>query len=81
MISNLDIFARFFPKDKRILVGYLKRLSETVVVIENDINDEPALKVADIKFFIKIAGTEVAKKASKFILINNNFASIVKAII
>ncbi|KKA30127.1 hypothetical protein TD95_002001 [Thielaviopsis punctulata] len=78
VIVNLQVLARSSPEDKRILVKTLKELGETVAVTGDGTNDAPALKTADIGFSMGIAGTEVAKEASSIILMDDNFASIVK---
>ena len=78
-IPRLQVLARSSPEDKRILVKRLKELGETVAVTGDGTNDAPALKTADIGFSMGIAGTEVAKEASAIILMDDNFASIVKA--
>jgi len=80
IIPNLDVLARSSPEDKRILVERLKKLGETVAVTGDGTNDGPALKTADVGFSMGIAGTEVAKEASEIILMDDNFASIVKAV-
>jgi Ca2+-transporting ATPase len=74
------VLARSSPNDKKLLVGHLKKLGETVAVTGDGTNDAPALKTADVGFSMGIAGTEVAKEASAIILMDDNFASIVKAI-
>jgi Ca2+-transporting ATPase len=79
MIPRLQVLARSSPEDKRILVKRLKELGETVAVTGDGTNDAPALKTADVGFSMGIAGTEVAKEASAIILMDDNFASIVKA--
>lgn len=78
LVPNLQVLARSSPEDKRILVRTLKGLGETVAVTGDGTNDAPALKLADIGFSMGIAGTEVAKEASEIILMDDNFASIVK---
>ncbi|KAL8729896.1 MAG: hypothetical protein Q9166_004453 [cf. Caloplaca sp. 2 TL-2023] len=79
-IPRLQVLARSSPEDKRVLVKRLKELGETVAVTGDGTNDAPALKTADVGFSMGIAGTEVAKEASAIILMDDNFASIVKAI-
>jgi Ca2+-transporting ATPase len=79
VIPSLQVLARSSPEDKRILVKRLKELGETVAVTGDGTNDAPALKGADVGFSMGIAGTEVAKEASAIILMDDNFASIVKA--
>jgi P-type Ca2+ transporter type 2C len=80
VIPNLDVLARSSPEDKRILVQHLKRLGKTVAATGDGTNDGPALKAADVGFSMGIGGTEVAKEASEIILMDDNFASIVKAV-
>ncbi|KAJ9609965.1 plasma membrane calcium [Cladophialophora chaetospira] len=80
VIPRLQVLARSSPDDKKLLVGHLKKLGETVAVTGDGTNDAPALKTADVGFSMGIAGTEVAKEASAIILMDDNFASIVKAI-
>ncbi|KAI8683991.1 Calcium-transporting ATPase [Fusarium keratoplasticum] len=79
-VKHLQVLARSSPEDKRILVRTLKELGETVAVTGDGTNDAPALKMADIGFSMGIAGTEVAKEASSIILLDDNFASIVKGL-
>lgn len=81
VIPKLCVLARSSPEDKRILVKRLKELGETVAVTGDGTNDAPALKTADIGFSMGIAGTEVAKEASAIILMDDNFSSIVKALL
>lgn len=80
IIPKLQVLARSSPDDKRLLVKWLKELGETVAVTGDGTNDAPALKTADVGFSMGISGTEVAKEASAIILMDDNFASIVKAI-
>ncbi|KAJ3029501.1 UNVERIFIED_CONTAM: plasma membrane calcium [Siphonaria sp. JEL0065] len=81
VIPKLRVLARSSPLDKQILVNNLKRLGETVAVTGDGTNDAPALKSADVGFSMGIAGTEMAKEASDIILLDDNFASLSKAII
>lgn len=79
IIPRLQVIARSSPEDKKILVNQLKKLGETVAVTGDGTNDAQALKNADVGFAMGLSGTEVAKEASDIILMDDNFASIVKA--
>ncbi|KIS68376.1 calcium-transporting ATPase PMC1 [Mycosarcoma maydis] len=80
VVPKLQVLARSSPEDKKILVESLKSLGEVVGVTGDGTNDGPALKTANVGFSMGIAGTEVAKEASDIILMDDNFASIVSAI-
>ncbi|EGU11290.1 putative Calcium-transporting ATPase [Rhodotorula toruloides ATCC 204091] len=80
VVPNLQVLARSSPEDKKILVETLKSMGEVVGVTGDGTNDGPALKTANVGFSMGIAGTEVAKEASDIILMDDNFASIVSAI-
>ncbi|KAG2147638.1 hypothetical protein DEU56DRAFT_730809 [Suillus clintonianus] len=80
IVPRLQVLARSSPEDKKILVEKLRALGEIVAVTGDGTNDGPALKTAHVGFSMGIAGTEVAKEASDIILMDDNFSSIVKAI-
>lgn len=81
ILPHLQVLARSSPLDKQVLVRNLKRLKETVAVTGDGTNDAPALKGSDVGFAMGITGTEVAKEASDIIILDDNFASIVKAVL
>lgn len=81
VLKNLRVLARSSPDDKKLLVKNLKEMGDTVAVTGDGTNDAPALKLADVGFSMGISGTEVAKEASEIILMDDNFSSIVKAIV
>ena len=79
-IPHLKVLARSSPEDKRTLVRRLKEMGETVAVTGDGTNDALALKAADVGFSMGISGTEIAREASSIVLMDDNFASIVKSI-
>ncbi|OJJ06514.1 hypothetical protein ASPVEDRAFT_45886 [Aspergillus versicolor CBS 583.65] len=80
VLPRLQVLARSSPEDKRILVTRLRGLGEIVAVTGDGTNDGPALKAANIGFSMGISGTEVAKEASAIVLMDDNFASILTAL-
>ncbi|EOO02455.1 putative p-type calcium atpase protein [Phaeoacremonium minimum UCRPA7] len=80
VIPRLQVLARSTADDKAQLVMALKRLGETVAVTGDGTNDAFALKAADVGFSMGKSGTQVAKDASSIVLLDDNFASIVKAV-
>ncbi|MBQ7095655.1 MAG: calcium-translocating P-type ATPase, PMCA-type [Clostridia bacterium] len=79
LLPNLKIIARALPTDKSRLVRLAQSRGLVTGMTGDGINDAPALKRADVGFAMG-SGTEVAKEAGDIIILDNNFASISKAI-
>lgn len=79
-LPSLCVVARALPTDKSRLVRVAQELDLVVGMTGDGVNDSPALKKADVGFAMG-SGTEVAKEAGDIIILDDNFASIAKAIL
>ena len=80
LLPRIAVVARALPADKSRLVRISQELELVVGMTGDGVNDAPALKRADVGFAMG-SGTQVAKDAGDVIILDNNLASIVKAVL
>ncbi|HEX4804254.1 MAG TPA: HAD-IC family P-type ATPase, partial [Conexibacter sp.] len=80
-LEGASVIARITPLDKLRIVESMRRCGHTVAMTGDGVNDAPALRLADVGVAMGAAGTEVARQAADVVLADDDFATLVEALV